>query len=294
MIRTLILSVAGAALWAASAQAQDAVLEQLYGKGVHAYFAGDYGKALERLSAAAGAGSRDPRVYYFCGLTYLKLGKAAEAQMDFRKGAQLETRDLNRYYNVGRALERVQGADRQMLESYRVQARMAAYAESEKLRKARYEAIKREEARVLQEQAAESAEAASPPTEIVPASGGEATAAEPGAAMAGAAEGAAVEGKKAAGGEMESGGAMENPPAPKTGTREKAGTEEDPFAPKPAEEKKGAETAPAEEKKAADAAPVAKKGLFGALGRSLNKAVTGGDKAGADAKPVEAADPFAK
>ncbi len=45
MFRTFILLVGGLALlWAASAQAQEAVLEQLYGKGVHAYFSGDYAR----------------------------------------------------------------------------------------------------------------------------------------------------------------------------------------------------------------------------------------------------------
>jgi len=104
------------------------------------------------LTAAIAAGSRDPRVFYFRGLAYLKFGRTSEAEMDFQKGAELESRDINKYYNVGRALERVQGSDRQLLETYRVQARMAAYEESEKVRKARYEALKREESRVLQQQ----------------------------------------------------------------------------------------------------------------------------------------------
>ena len=109
------------------------------------------------MTAAIAAGSRDPRVYYFHGLAYLKFGRTPEAEMDFRKGAELESRDVNKYYNVGRALERVQGSDRQLLETYRVQARIAVYKESEKIRKARYETIHREEARVLQQQAAEGA-----------------------------------------------------------------------------------------------------------------------------------------
>ncbi len=89
---------------------------------------------------------------------------------------------------------------RQLLESYRVQARMAAFAESEKLRKARYEAIQREEARVLQEQAAESAEAAAnPPAETVPAPAAETTPAEPGANATANPEAPAAEEKKSAG-----------------------------------------------------------------------------------------------
>ena len=156
MSRIFVLLLAGlASLLAATTQAQEAVLLQLYDKGVHEYFSGDYTKAFNQLTAAIAAGSRDPRVYYFRGLAYLKFGRTAEAEMDFRKGAELESRDVNKYYNVGRALERVQGSDRQLLETYRVQARIAAYKESEKIRKARYETIHREEARVLQQQAAE-------------------------------------------------------------------------------------------------------------------------------------------
>ena len=144
---------------AAATQAQEAVLLQLYDKGVHEYFSGDYTKAFNQLSAAIAAGSRDPRAYYYRGLAYLKFGRTAEAEADFNKGAELESRDVNRYYNVGKGLERIQGADRQLLETYRVKARIAAYKESERVRKARYEAIRREEARVLQQQAAEGAAA---------------------------------------------------------------------------------------------------------------------------------------
>lgn len=73
--------------------------------------------------------------------------------MDFQKGATEEIKDVNKFYNVARALERVQGMVREQLEAYRVQVRMAALEEATRLRKARYEAIHREEARVLQRQA---------------------------------------------------------------------------------------------------------------------------------------------
>lgn len=77
MLRTMVLLVGGlAGLCTAPLQAQEAVLGQLYGSGVHAYFSGDYLKAYEKLTAASDAGSRDPRVYYFRGLVYLKLGRA--------------------------------------------------------------------------------------------------------------------------------------------------------------------------------------------------------------------------
>jgi hypothetical protein len=204
--------------------AQEVVVLQLYGSGVHAYFAGDFAKAYDQMTAAIAAGTRDPRIYYFRGLAYLKLGREAEATQDFQKGAQLESKDLHRAYNVGRALERVQGAVRQQLETYRVDARLAAFKEDDKIQKARYEAIQREEKRVLRSQAAQApvepiatpngqpaAKAAetdpfgNPPAEPAePPKGGEQKAAEP-----------PVE-KPAEAGAFGSGDAAEKPAEPKT------------------------------------------------------------------------------
>jgi len=154
MFRSIVLLVGGlASLSTVSLFAQDAVLGQEYGSGVHAYFSGDAQKAYDRLTTAIERGSKDPRAFYFRGLAYLKLGRPEEAATDFRKGAELESKDVNRFYNVGKSLERVQGPARLELENYRVDARMIALEEVEKLRKARYEAIRIEEDRVLREQA---------------------------------------------------------------------------------------------------------------------------------------------
>jgi tetratricopeptide (TPR) repeat protein len=150
--RIVLLVVAGASLCAGSMFAQDVVLGQKYGLGVHAYFAGDNVKAYEQLTDAIDSGSKDPRAFYFRGLAYLKLGRTPEANLDFQKGADLESRDTNKFYNVAKSLERVQGAARMALENFRVEARMAVYAEAERMRKARYEAIQREEQRVLRSQ----------------------------------------------------------------------------------------------------------------------------------------------
>lgn len=154
MLRTLVLLVGSfVAFSAVNLPAQDAVLGQLYGNGVHAYFAGDFVKAHDQLTAAVTAGSRDPRVYYYRGLAFLKLGRQEEAVEDFKQGAALESKDLNRSFNVARSLERVQGSARQQLETYRVEARLAAFEEAKKVQATRFEAIKREEDRVLRNQA---------------------------------------------------------------------------------------------------------------------------------------------
>ena len=50
MFRSIVLLVGGlASLWATSLPAQDAVLGQKYGQGVHAYFSGDYSQALRAI-----------------------------------------------------------------------------------------------------------------------------------------------------------------------------------------------------------------------------------------------------
>ncbi len=157
---SLILLAGGLVLLSAvSVHAQDAVLGQMYGNGVHAYFSRDYVKAHEHLTAAVDGGAGDPRCYYFRGLAYLKLGRETEASMDFEKGAKLESRDVNRFYNVGRSLERVQGRQRLLLEQHRVKARMAALQRAEDIRKVRYEQIREQQSRTLQEQAEAAPEA---------------------------------------------------------------------------------------------------------------------------------------
>jgi tetratricopeptide (TPR) repeat protein len=277
MIRTFVLLVGGlASLWAVSAQAQEAVLGQIYGKGVQEYFSSDYAKAFERLTTAVDAGSRDPRVFYYRGLAYLKLGRTPEAEMDFRKGAELESKDYNKYYNVGRALERIQGPERQLLESYRVQARMAAYAEGEKIRKARYEALKREESRVLQQQVAEGAAAqAAESTETIPPPQPEATETKPADETNSNPAGVAPEEKKSA---EKAGAGMGGASGAESAT-------EDPFAPKGAEaEKPAVEKKPAAGEKPTTESKPAGKSILGALGKALKKGATGGDNAAATAE----------
>jgi hypothetical protein len=268
MLRSIVLLVGGlASLSAVSLFAQDAVLAQEYGSGVHAYFTGDSMKAYERLTAAIQHGSNDPRAFYFRGLAYLRLGRPEEAVTDFRKGSELESKDINRFYDVGRALERVQGSARQQLETYRVDARMTALQQSEERRKARYEAVKREEERVMREQTLAApelpagAEVAQPPSPEPP---------DPFATPAGA----APPQKKGS-----------TPPAgPKKGAEPAAPTGDDPFA------------SPA----AKPAKTPAKKGgsLFDAVGKAAagaagaNKKADGEKKSDAGKKPADNSDPF--
>jgi len=108
-----------------------------YGSGVHAYYAGKYQQSYEDFSAAVEAGSLDPRVFYFRGLTALKLGRSDEAQADFSEGAKQEAAGWSGR-PVSPSLERVQGPDRLRLEQYRVRARVVAIKRDKEAGQRRY------------------------------------------------------------------------------------------------------------------------------------------------------------
>ncbi len=145
MYRIVALAAAFLTALHASAHAQNDILSTIYGKGVHSYFDGRYAEAHEYLTTVIDAGTKDPRCYYFRGLSYLKLGREPEAKLDFARGAELEMADTTRFYNVSKALERCQGRARALLERYRADARVAAFRQRERIRYERYERIRRVE-----------------------------------------------------------------------------------------------------------------------------------------------------
>jgi hypothetical protein len=97
----------------------------LYGRGVHAYFAGRLSEAETHLSEALALNPDDPRVFYFLALCRMKTGRMDEARSDMELGASLEAQHPGRL-GIGTALQRVQGADRLTLEKYRRQAHVNA------------------------------------------------------------------------------------------------------------------------------------------------------------------------
>jgi hypothetical protein len=161
MLRSRWVAVSAVLAWGIVSlpisHAQETVLAQLYGTGVHAYFAGDYQQAMTDFTTVADAGTNDPRVYYFRGLASKRLG--GNPYEDFARGAELEAKTIDRFYPVSRSLERVQGSDRVALERYRAQARAAAYQEKQRREQARYEELRRAEDAVLR---------ATPPPAVVP------------------------------------------------------------------------------------------------------------------------------
>lgn len=131
------------------AQCQNEVLNELYGGAVHAYNSGNYRRAYNNLTMAARSGSRDPRVYYYRGLAYLRLGRPQEARADFNKAAALEMSDSDRFYPVSKSLERIQGSARQQIERARANARLVAYRSRERGWYERYHRIRKNEPNVL-------------------------------------------------------------------------------------------------------------------------------------------------
>ncbi|MDG2014728.1 MAG: hypothetical protein P8J33_14570, partial [Pirellulaceae bacterium] len=78
-----------------------------------------FGQAIEQ-------GSTDPRIYYFRGLTMAASGDMESANNDYMAGALIEVSPQNRHFDVGVALERVQGKARMQIERARREARFLA------------------------------------------------------------------------------------------------------------------------------------------------------------------------
>ncbi len=134
----------------ASARGQDSTeITALYGRGVHAFFAGHLSQAEEMFTDCVTSGSTDPRVYYFRGVTRLRQGRQHEAEEDLRIAGTLEARDPGRRYAIGNALQRIQGSERRTLEEFRRQARVEKVQERRVQTRARYEQLRNREADVL-------------------------------------------------------------------------------------------------------------------------------------------------
>ena len=103
----------------------------IYGRGVHAYFAGNSTQAEQYFTQAIQAGTNDPRPYYFRAMLRLHQGRQFEAENDMRIGAGLEARNPGVQHTIGRSLQRVQGPHRRTLEKFRRQARLDRLQQSQ-------------------------------------------------------------------------------------------------------------------------------------------------------------------
>ncbi|GAA4468153.1 hypothetical protein [Novipirellula rosea] len=120
-----------------SANAQNPILSEMYGRGVHSFYAGRYDDANKFLSMAIDNGIKDPRAYYFRGLVANSLGNPYEAEEDWRQGAELEAR-AGSNPSIGRSLARFQGAERLKLEQIRQTARLELMATAASRSQQRY------------------------------------------------------------------------------------------------------------------------------------------------------------
>ena len=121
---------------------QDAIegesASSLLGKGMHQFFEGEYQKVIQSLDASIGLNQRDPRAYYFRGLTKLRLNQLDAATQDFRTGAFWEAYQKSVYTKlVSRALERIQGKSRSRIEQLRLEQREELTLKRELLRPVR-------------------------------------------------------------------------------------------------------------------------------------------------------------
>ena len=115
--------IAGCLSLGAPLHAQQDAMSEIYGQGVHRYFAGDYAGAELLLNEVQAAGSEDPRVHYFLGMCKVAQGGGVMAGLaDFEAGAQAEAKSKSSY-QVGLALTRIQGAARREIEKARLAAR---------------------------------------------------------------------------------------------------------------------------------------------------------------------------
>lgn len=130
----LVLAAATFAFGTARAEVNEKILTDVYAQGLKAFYAGQYTQAHDVLTQAIDGGTKDPRPFYIRGVSNLRLGRTANAKADFEAGAAIEGRDFDVFYNVSTALERIQGGERRMLESYRASGRKNALAAIEKIR----------------------------------------------------------------------------------------------------------------------------------------------------------------
>ena len=156
---TLLYTSAGAA------QVKANRLNERYSQGLHAYYSGELEAAHSAFSEVIKAGFQNPCCYYFRGMVSYQQGDKQSAQQDFQVGAAREANAIRQKFPISKSLERVQGGARVMIERARLQARLAVLQKRLTREKQRYEALVRNEAKVVRKAAPEPG-AAEPAIEI--------------------------------------------------------------------------------------------------------------------------------
>ncbi len=147
---TCLALLAAGLLACERAQAQDSPeMTATYGRGVHAYFDNQTNLAEEYFSQVIRTGSTDPRAYYYRAMNRMRNGQQQEAEEDMRIGAAHEASNPGNRHAIGKALERVQGPHRRLLERFRQQARMDRLQQRRQQTRRRYEQLQQREPAVL-------------------------------------------------------------------------------------------------------------------------------------------------
>ena len=151
---TILRALAILFLCTSDLSAQDpGELRATYGRGVHAFYAGQLNQADQLFSQVIFTGSKDPRVYYFRSMTLLRLGRQYEAESDMRIGASFEAQNPGNQYAISKALQRVQGQGRKTLEKFRRQARLERAQTIRIQTRQRYEQLQQRDDTVLHQDA---------------------------------------------------------------------------------------------------------------------------------------------
>jgi hypothetical protein len=109
---------AGIELTTAEARALDRSFAS-YGRGVNAYHNRKFAEAETALKEATADFQSDARYWYFLGLAQFQQGKNADAEASFKKGAELEKKNLPGRAVINEELQRIQGTLRLELAKYR-------------------------------------------------------------------------------------------------------------------------------------------------------------------------------
>ena len=123
MARTLpaVIAIFTALVAIDDARAAEPTGSKLLSDGIVAVYHGRNDLAIQHLDAAQAVMPRDPRVYFFRGIAKWRQGQRWDGEADFRTGAHIEVA-LGRI-DIGRALHRIQGAERLAIETLRREAR---------------------------------------------------------------------------------------------------------------------------------------------------------------------------
>lgn len=105
---------------------------ETYATGYHAYWEGDFGRALEAFNVAIEVNPHEPIHWYYRALTWKRRNEQERAEQDAHAGAfwehqsALAKRDGGAIFSlsyIGSQLERVQGSERLWLEAFRRSAK---------------------------------------------------------------------------------------------------------------------------------------------------------------------------